>query len=187
ALLVPGSMTDSSGEIPRLDTILRRSALLIPGSMADSSREIPRLDTILRRSALLIPGSMADSSREIPRMDTILRRSALLIPGSMADSSREIPRLDTIHRRSALLVPGSMADSSDEIVNVCRTTQLLPRCTLDATRTVNIIHKRNTQPDYNKVNQLARPVRNDKAPDLLAAIQLNPHDSSRRVCYRCRN
>ncbi|KAG8240573.1 hypothetical protein J6590_105743 [Homalodisca vitripennis] len=118
ALLVPGSMADSSGEIPRLDTILRRSALLIPGSMADSSREIPRLDTIHRRSALLVPGSMADSSREIPRLDTIHRRSALLVPGSMADSSREIPRLDTIHRRSALLVPGSMADSSDEIVCV---------------------------------------------------------------------
>ncbi|KAG8291099.1 hypothetical protein J6590_068943 [Homalodisca vitripennis] len=58
--------------------------------MAENSREIPRLDTILRRSALLIPGSMADSSREVPRLDTILRRTALLIPGSMADSSVEI-------------------------------------------------------------------------------------------------
>ncbi|KAG8260253.1 hypothetical protein J6590_101182 [Homalodisca vitripennis] len=124
-----------SGEIPRLDTILRRSALLIPGSMADSSREIPawtpfivvalcssckipRLDTIHRRSALLVPGSMADSSCEIPRLDTIHRRSALLVPGSIADSSREILRLVTIHRRSALLVPGSMADSSREIPRV---------------------------------------------------------------------
>ncbi|KAG8291101.1 hypothetical protein J6590_068947 [Homalodisca vitripennis] len=114
-LVHTGSMTDSSGEIPRLDTIHGRSALLVPGSIADSSREIPRLVTIHRRSALLVPGSMADSSREIARVDTILRRSALLVPGSMAASNREIPRLDTIHRRSALLVPGSVADSSCEI------------------------------------------------------------------------
>ncbi|KAG8284732.1 hypothetical protein J6590_096757, partial [Homalodisca vitripennis] len=200
ALLVPGSMADSSREIPRLDTIHRRSALLVPGSMADSSREIPRLDTIHRRSALLVPGSMADSSREIPRLDTILRRSALLVPGSMADSSREIPRLDTIHRRSALLVPGSIADSSHEIPRLVtihrRTALLVPGSMADRSDEIDREHysqkveqtlasrvreTRNTQPDYNKVNKLARPVRNDKAPDLLGAIQLNPHDSSMRV------
>ncbi|KAG8315525.1 hypothetical protein J6590_069336 [Homalodisca vitripennis] len=68
--------------------------------------------------------------------------------------------------------------------------------TLNITRTMNIIQERenifqrlascvheteNLQLDHNKRKQLTRPVRRDMAPDVLAAIQLNPCDSSKRV------
>lgn len=41
--------------------------------------------------------------------------------------------------------------------------------------------KGHVQPDHNKGKELARPMRSDRAPEVLAAFQLNPHDSSRRV------
>ncbi|KAG8254450.1 hypothetical protein J6590_008903 [Homalodisca vitripennis] len=107
ALLVPGSMADSTEEIPCMDIILRRSALLVPGSMADSTEEISCMDITFWRSALLVPGSMADSTEEISCMDIIFRRSALLVPGSMADSTEEIPCMDVL--AGVALWSGSMA------------------------------------------------------------------------------
>uniref|UniRef100_A0A1B6LFJ8 DUF4817 domain-containing protein n=1 Tax=Graphocephala atropunctata TaxID=36148 RepID=A0A1B6LFJ8_9HEMI len=38
----------------------------------------------------------------------------------------------------------------------------------------------NVQPDHNKGKTIIRPVRDDRAPEVLAAVQLNPRDSSSR-------
>lgn len=62
----------------------------------------------------------------------------------------------------------------------------------NATLTKNIIHGWpfrdllivwviQVQPDKNKVKELARPITSCRAPEVLAAVQLNPQESTRRV------
>lgn len=41
--------------------------------------------------------------------------------------------------------------------------------------------KGQVQPDSNKGKTLARPVRSDRAPEVLAAFEINPNDSTRRI------
>ncbi|KAG8307222.1 CTTNBP2 N-terminal like [Homalodisca vitripennis] len=84
------------------------------------------------------------------------------------------PRL-TPPGKSSVWVEGSV-EGGTPMMSVAKVVQ--PTATVSS---VPVCGPSHVQPDHNKGKELARPMRSDRAPEVLAAFELNQHDSTRRV------